>query len=100
MLKRRHLELGENLPCDDQRLIMKSLVLGGSGLQRQATVQPSALPAYRGASIVYHRSTKLSMDTIVSAGRYQNFVRKTKARVRVGERRCVVHKRHIKLKPN
>lgn len=42
-----------------QRLIMKAMILG--------TPRPTSAPqtAYSGKSIVYHRSTKLAMDTII-----------------------------------
>jgi hypothetical protein len=52
MLKRRHVGKGGKLPYDDQRLIMKAMILGGAGAR--PTTAPSHT-AYSGRDIVYHR---------------------------------------------
>lgn len=60
LLKRRRTDKGQKLVYDDQRLIMKAMILG--------LPRPSSAPlvtGYKGKSIVYHRSTKLAMDTII-----------------------------------
>ena len=59
------------LPYDDQRLIMKALVLGG-GTTRSASVGPTF---YSGKSIIYHRSTKIGLDTIMDDNKFKYTVR-------------------------
>ena len=50
VIKRRVIPMGTKLPYDDQRLIVKALVLGGQG-------GPPSIghTAYAGKSIIYHR---------------------------------------------
>ncbi|KAL6747633.1 pyruvate kinase [Haematococcus lacustris] len=73
LLKRRKIEKGQKVPYDDQRLIMKAMVLG-VGRPASGIVHT----AYAGKRIIYHRSTKLAMDTIIADTKYTHFMRKTK----------------------
>ena len=50
VIKRRVIPMGTKLPYDDQRLIVKALVLGGQG-----GPPSSSHTAYAGKSIIYHR---------------------------------------------
>ena len=50
VLVRRRIPTGQRLPYDDQRLIMKAMVVG---VKRPCT--PEVPPGYLGKSIVYHR---------------------------------------------
>ena len=67
VIKRRVIPAGMKLPYDDQRLIVKAIVLGGG-----PTRPPSAgYTAYSGKSIIYHRSTKIGLDTIMDDNKFK-----------------------------
>ena len=72
VVKRRPIPSGVKLPHDDQRLIVKTLVYGQA---RPVSVGHSA---YSGKRIIYHRSTKIGLDTILEDNKYKHMVRKTK----------------------
>eukprot|EP00798_Chlamydomonas_sp_ICE-L_P024510 gene24510-10112_t len=73
MLLRRQMPKGACTPFDDQRLVMKVVVLGvaqGKG--------STGHTAYTGKSIIFHRSTKMSINTILDDSKYKFMDRKTK----------------------
>eukprot|EP00983_Pelagomonas_calceolata_P011256 361554-Pelagomonas_calceolata.AAC.6 len=83
VLNRRSVARDQALPYDDQRLVMKALVLGESGNPEIISTPRQMLSEERELAFVAHanrscRSTKLSMDTIIDDNKYKYFTRKTK----------------------
>jgi len=78
VLNRRSVARDQALPYDDQRLVMKALVLGESGNPEIISTPRQMLSEGAQRTIIYHRSTKLSMDTIIDDNKYKYFTRKTK----------------------
>ncbi|KAF5842973.1 pyruvate kinase [Dunaliella salina] len=78
VLNRRSVARDQALPYDDQRLVMKAMVLGESGNPERISTPRQTLSEGAQRTIIYHRSTKLSMDTIIDDNKYKYFTRKTK----------------------
>ena len=69
VIKRRVIPVGMKIPYDDQRLIVKAIVLG------QGKPNSIGHTAYAGKSIIYHRSTKIGLDTIMDDNKFKHTVR-------------------------
>eukprot|EP00798_Chlamydomonas_sp_ICE-L_P026970 gene26970-34984_t len=67
LLMRRQMPRGSRIPFDDQRLTMKVVVLGEAN-----AISAAAHTAYTGKSIVFHRSTKMSINTILDDTKYKH----------------------------
>ncbi|MEW5302336.1 MAG: hypothetical protein WDW36_005135 [Sanguina aurantia] len=74
VILQRRKQLPGAASLDDQRLVMRTLRMGGSAAPERGPLHT----AYPGSKVLFHRSTKIGLDTILDPERFKFIVRKTK----------------------